>query len=72
MDISRATKALERTAQHYGITLEEVNREIENAIQEAMSSKTPGVRERWAQIPCEGEYPTPAELVAWIAEGEQI
>ena len=68
MGMNRPIRALKLTAEHHGISLEEVNMEIEAVINEAMGSKNPDVLRLWADIPCEGERPTPAELVAWIAE----
>lgn len=71
MDTNKASKALELTAKYHGISLEEVNMEIDAVIKEAMNSKEPDVLKLWGSIPCKGERPTPAELVAWIAEESQ-
>lgn len=39
------------------------------AMTEGFNSKDPSARAMWAQIPCEGEMPTPEELIAWVGKG---
>lgn len=38
------------------------------AMSEGFNSKDPAARAMWAQIPCEGEIPTPEELIAWVGK----
>ncbi len=48
-------------------TPEEVRREIEKAIDEAMSSPDPQARIFWENIPKKSAKPTPEEVIAYIA-----
>ena len=66
MSILSAKHAIERTAQLHGVTYEEVYREIENVISEALETCDSVEKMRWAAIPCKGAYPTPIELVDFL------
>ena len=47
----------------------EVRTAMIEAMTEGFNSKDPSARAMWAQIPCEGEMPTPEELIAWVGKG---
>lgn len=52
-------------AEQYGVSMEEVERDIETAIMEAYKNpeKTPDVDKMQKQVPCKGDAPTAAELL---------
>ena len=52
-------------AEQYGVSMEEVERDIETAIMEAYKNpeKTPDVDKMQKQAPCKGDVPTAAELL---------
>ena len=68
----RAYHALRKVAQMEGITVQQVIRNIDDAIREAYSSakdeNNQEVLKRWKEVPCEGELPTALELVAYLGE----
>jgi len=69
MNISKeiAAHALEEIARRNGVTAETVRREIKLAMLAGMCSQDPKVQEKWKSIPCEGEVPTPEEMISYIA-----
>lgn len=68
MSILSAKQAMEQTAKKHGVTYEEVYREIEAAIAEAMETENTEVRAIWADIPCQGAIPTPIELIEFLRD----
>lgn len=68
MDKSKAIKAFEKIARKEGISVDEVRREIQKAIDDAMQSDDPAVQAYWKKIKCKGEKPTPEEVVLYIAK----
>ena len=72
MDKERAYWALIQTAQKEDTTVEEVIQQIELSIMEAILNAAENqdwnTLERWRRIPCTGDFPTAAGLVAYIAE----
>ncbi len=66
MDLERANYALEKLAKEKGLSVETVTAEIENAIAQAVQAKG-NQSELLKRIPCKGETPTAAEMVAFIA-----
>lgn len=64
----KSGEAIEKVAQANGRSVEEVRTEMEAAIQEGLSSTDPKVKEFWAQVPCEGEIPTPEEYIEFLAQ----
>lgn len=69
-DMESARRAIEGVARKEGLTVEEVRASMMEAIEEAFSNPDPIIQARWAQIPCEGEIPTPEELIIWV--GKQL
>lgn len=68
MNIIRAERAMEQTAKNHGVSYDQVYREIEEVIAEAMATNDPYGQALWSMIPCEGECPTPTELIAYLGE----
>lgn len=72
MDIKRAHRVLEEVARKNGTTVEEVIRNIEEGIDEAIDKaireNNVAVLEEWAKIPCVGNRPTAAELITCLGE----
>lgn len=66
MDYLGAMVAIEEVAEKEGISVNEVIREIDLAIEEAMQSSDPLVRARWTLIPCAGDKPTALEFIAYM------
>ena len=68
----RAYHALRKVAQMEGISVQQVIRNIDDAIREACSSakdeNNQEVLKRWKEVPCEGELPTALELVVYLGE----
>lgn len=67
-----AYRALEEIASRDGITVEEVIREIEISINEAIDTaikeNNVEVLNAWRKVPCVGNRPTAAELVSCLGE----
>ena len=68
MNMLTANQAIEQTARKYGVSYEEVYREIELAIAEAMKSSDTKSRKLWDGIPCQGSVPTPIELIEFLRD----
>lgn len=63
----QARKAMERIAQENGISIFEVRREIEKAIEEGMKSTDPNAVQFWKNVLHEGATPTPEEVMVYLA-----
>lgn len=59
---------MEKIAQENGVTIFEVRREIEKAIEEGMKSAEPSAIHFWHSVPRQGEIPTPEEVVLYMAQ----
>ena len=72
MDIKRAQRAMEQVAQRNGVSLEQVQAEIEQAIAEAMArtENDPETKKLWDKIPRTDGRVTPQDLIAYV--GNQI
>lgn len=68
LDMASAKRALAEVARCEGITIEEVRAAIIESIEEAYHTSDPTAKALWAQIPCEGEVPTPEELIIWVGK----
>lgn len=51
-----------------GKTVEEIKKEIEKAMLIGLCSQDPKVEAYWKRIPCEGDVPTPEEVIAFLAK----
>ena len=65
--IRDAKKSLKAVAREEGVSLQEVRREIENAMRAGMASDDPEIQRRWSMIPHKGEHPTPEEFIAYMS-----
>ena len=63
-----AKKALRKVAQQEGISVSEVRKEIQAAIDEGMKSTDKSVQAYWSRIPRNGTKPTPEEVINFIAK----
>jgi len=71
MDIKKlriAENAINRISMHEGKTVDEIKREIKNAIIIGLNNRDLHVQAYWKDIPCEGEIPTPEEVIVYPAE----
>lgn len=66
--IEAAKKSIEQTARKHGVTVNEVKKEINIAMLNGLVSNDPQIKAFWTDVPCAGEYPTPEELVAYVAD----
>lgn len=60
--------ALEIIAAKEGISVEEVRREIQLAIDDAMKNPDPKVQAEWRKIPKKGKKPTPEEVIEFVSK----
>jgi len=60
--------ALQTIADREGISISEVRKEIQSAIDEGMKSTDKSVQENWSKIPRKGVNPTPEEVINYIAK----
>jgi hypothetical protein len=59
-------RMLETVAKKEGISNEQVRREMQEAMDEAMNNPDPMVQMRWKFIPCKGAQPTLEEFVEYL------
>lgn len=59
---------LEIVAEKEGVSVEEVRREIQLAIDDAMKNPDPKIQEQWRRIPKKGKKPTPEEVIEFIGK----
>ena len=60
-------KILKQVAKEHGVSVNEVQRDIEALLVETRNNPDPSVQAAWAAIPCKGETPTIEEVVAYLA-----
>jgi len=58
-------------AEAHGISVEEVWREMDLAVEAARNNPDPEARARFAQIPCKGDTPTTEEFMAYVVKRAQ-
>ena len=58
-------KALKRTAYEFDVPLSEVQKEIQDIIDECYNSTDKEIYDRWRQICPNGEKPTPEQLITY-------
>lgn len=63
-----AAEAIRQVALRNGVSAAEVRKEMELAIAAGMASSDPVARVHWAEIPRQGEKPSPEEVLAHMAE----
>ncbi len=64
----KANKALEVIALKHGVSVEEIRKEIQFAIDEGMKNSNPQIQAYWNSIPCRGNKPTPEEVIVHITK----
>lgn len=60
--------ALERTAAESGVSMDEMLRDIEAAIDAAWEERTPETAEMWNKMGVNGRKPTPQEFIKFLSE----
>ena len=63
-----ATDALREVALKNNMSVEEVRKEIQAAIDAGMVNPDPAVRGYWANIPKQSDRPTPEEFIGYMAK----
>ncbi len=63
-----AKSAIKQIADREGVSVSEVRREIQAAIDEGMKSTDKSVQAYWNRIPRKGMKPTPEEVINFIAK----
>lgn len=59
---------LQLVADQHNVSVSEVRHEIEAAIHYAIHSDNPKAQQFWSQICCDGEEPTPEEVIKFICD----
>jgi len=60
-----------RIAKDRGVSVEEVWREMDLAVEAARNSPDPAARAEFAKIPCKGDTPTTEEFMAYVVKRTQ-
>ena len=68
MSKSRGAQAIEDLAAQNGVSVEEIRREIEIAIDAAIANPDPEAQKQWEQILKDGRKPTPEEFIEYMAD----
>ena len=68
MKKSKGLKAIEKTAAEYGVSVGEIRKEINLAIDAGLSNTDPRVQAHWAGISKNGNRPTPEEVIIYTAK----
>ncbi len=71
MTNSKAQKLFEQVALKNGVSVAEVRKEIEIAIDEAMTNPDPAVKKEWENFKFKGDKPTPEEFIVHMAKKVQ-
>ena len=66
--IEAAEKAIEQIALKYGVTENEVRKQINIAMINGLISDDPKIKRFWENVPRAGEIPTPEELIAHLSD----
>ena len=65
--IEKAEQMIHAVAAQHHTTVEAVRLEMKQAVLAGLLNPDPEVQATWKSIPCEGEVPTPEELIVWMA-----
>ena len=57
-----------RIAEAQGVSVEQVWREMDLAVEAARNNPAPEARAQFAKIPCRGDTPTTEEFMAYVAK----
>ena len=72
MNKKKVLKAFKEIATRKGISVAEVRKEIQKAIDIASASPDPVVEEQWRRMPYRGKKPTPEDVVIYLAKQVKI
>ena len=61
-------QVFEYVAGQSGVTVTQVIQEIDTAIAAAMANPDPAAQKFWSSVPRQGDRPTPAELLTYLAD----
>lgn len=64
----KSKSILEIVAEKESVSVEEVRREIQLAIDDAMKNPDPKIQAQWRKIPKKGKKPTPEEVIEFIGK----
>jgi len=67
MNKKKINRSLKKIAKREGVSVEEVRREIELAINLAQKNPDPKIQKFWNSLPGEGVKPTQEEIITHIA-----
>lgn len=67
MNTKAAKNILKKIAMKNGISEEEVRMEIKKAIELAASNKDPKIHNKFNEIKCKGDIPTPEEVLVYLS-----
>ena len=65
--MKRKKNVIRQVAQMHNVSEEEVKREMQAAIHEAIQSNDPEVKRRWSKSCKNGKEPTPEELLQYLS-----
>lgn len=68
MNKERATEILRQVALENGVSLTEVRKEIQIAIEAGMSNPDPAVQSEWKAISQDGHPPSPEDLIIYLVK----
>ena len=63
-----AERALRQIAEREGTSVDAVREEIRAAIAMGRNDPSPAARAFWQSLPCEGDEPTPEEVILHLAD----
>ena len=66
-DLRVAENAIAKIAIRERKPVSEIKKEMEKAMFVGLCSQDPTVQAYWRQIPCEGDVPTPEELIIFVS-----
>lgn len=64
----KTDKALTKVALKHGVSVAEVRREIQAALDEGIRNPDPQIKEYWNSIPCKGDKPTVDEVISYLVK----
>ncbi|MBE6981608.1 MAG: hypothetical protein E7437_04715 [Ruminococcaceae bacterium] len=64
--ITVANHAIAKVAKQNGKSIEQIRAAMTEAIENAYHCPDPSAQSLWAQVPREGQVPTPEELILWV------
>lgn len=67
-----AKRVLKMVAKRNGVSLKEVRKEIQEAINYAWKDMPEGGEELRKKVPCRGEVPTPEELICFLSNEARV